>query len=79
MPSTTSSGACKLAPGETVLVPDYHNGNEVQAIRAAGVTVRFYRVGRNLEVDLEHLTTARPDHETPASCSSSTTSAGRSP
>ena len=47
----------RLAPGETVLVPDYHNGNEVQAIRAAGVTVRFYRVGRNLEIDLEHLTT----------------------
>jgi dTDP-4-amino-4,6-dideoxygalactose transaminase len=46
----------KLAPGETVLVPDYHNGNEVQAIRAAGVDVRFYRVGRNLEVDLEHVT-----------------------
>jgi dTDP-4-amino-4,6-dideoxygalactose transaminase len=46
----------KLAPGETVLVPDYHNGNEVQAIRAAGATVRFYRIGRNLEVDLEHLT-----------------------
>ena len=47
----------RLAPGATVLVPDYHNGNEVQAIRAAGVTVRFYRVGRNLEIDLEHLTT----------------------
>jgi dTDP-4-amino-4,6-dideoxygalactose transaminase len=46
----------RLGPGETVLVPDYHNGNEVQAIRAAGVDVRFYRVGRNLEVDLEHLT-----------------------
>ena len=46
----------KLGPGETVLVPDYHNGNEVQAIRAAGVAVRFYRIGRNLEVDLEHLT-----------------------
>jgi dTDP-4-amino-4,6-dideoxygalactose transaminase len=45
-----------LGPGETVLVPDYHNGNEVQAIRAAGATVRFYRIGRNLEVDLEHLT-----------------------
>ncbi len=40
----------------TVLVPDYHNGNEVQAIRAAGALVRFYRIGRNLEVDLEHLT-----------------------
>ena len=69
----------RLAPGETVLVPDYHNGNEVQAIRAAGVTVRFYRIGRNLEIDLEHLTTARADHGRPRRCSSSTTSAGRSP
>ena len=39
----------------TALVPDYHNGNEVQAIRAAGAAVRFYRIGRDLEVDLEHL------------------------
>lgn len=38
------------------LVPDYHNGNEVQAIRAAGADVRFYRIGRNFEVDLEYLT-----------------------
>jgi dTDP-4-amino-4,6-dideoxygalactose transaminase len=42
--------------GQTVLVPDYHNGNEVRAIRAAGADVRFYRVDRQLELDLEHLT-----------------------
>lgn len=39
----------------TVLVPDYHNGNEVLAIRAAGASVCFYRVGRDFEVDLDHL------------------------
>lgn len=42
--------------GSTVLVPDYHNSNEVLAIRAAGARIRFYRIGRNLEVDLEQLT-----------------------
>jgi perosamine synthetase len=38
-----------------VLVPDYHNGNEVWAMRAAGVPIRFYRIGRNLEPDLDSL------------------------
>ncbi|MBI4609205.1 MAG: DegT/DnrJ/EryC1/StrS family aminotransferase [Candidatus Rokubacteria bacterium] len=41
--------------GKTVLVPDYHSGNEVWAIRAAGAAIRYYRVGRNLEPDLEYL------------------------
>ena len=41
--------------GETVLMPDYHNTNEVAAVRAAGATVRFYPIGRNLEPDLESL------------------------
>jgi len=40
---------------EVVLVPDYHHGNEVRAIRAAGVNVRFYRIDRNLEPDLEQV------------------------
>jgi dTDP-4-amino-4,6-dideoxygalactose transaminase len=48
--------ALGLDRGQTVLVPGYHNGNEVKAIRAAGADVRFYRIDRNLEVDLEHLT-----------------------
>lgn len=37
------------------LVPDYHHGNEVRAIRAAGFGVRFYSIGRNLQADLEQL------------------------
>jgi dTDP-4-amino-4,6-dideoxygalactose transaminase len=41
--------------GDTVLMPDYHNTNEVAAVRASGATVRFYRIGRNLEPDLEEL------------------------
>ena len=47
--------ALSLERGETVLMPDYHNTNEVAAVRAAGATVRFYPIGRNLEPDLESL------------------------
>ncbi len=45
-----------LKPGDKVLVPDYHSGNEVAAIRAAGASVVFYPIKRNLEPDLEALT-----------------------
>jgi len=41
--------------GGTVLVPDYHSGNEIAAIRAAGARVRFYHVGRDLQPDLEQI------------------------
>src|SRR5215470_13817242 len=41
--------------GDTVLMPDYHNTNDVAAVRAAGARVQFYRIGRNLEPDLESL------------------------
>ena len=44
-----------MGNGSTVLVPDYHHGNEIRAIRAAGATLRFYRIGRDLEPDLEQL------------------------
>jgi dTDP-4-amino-4,6-dideoxygalactose transaminase len=39
--------------GGTVLVPSYHHGNEVRAIRAAGARVRFYPVDRQMRPDLE--------------------------
>ena len=42
-------------PGDTVLVPDYHSGNEVAAIRAAGATIVFYPIRRNLQPDLDEL------------------------
>ena len=44
-----------LKPDEPVLVPAFHHGNEVRAIRAAGATIRFYPILRNLEPDLEAL------------------------
>jgi CelD/BcsL family acetyltransferase involved in cellulose biosynthesis len=36
-----------------VLVPDYHHGNEVRAIRAAGPSIDFYRIDRRLRIDLD--------------------------
>ena len=68
--------ALRLKPGETVLVPDYHSGNEVAAIRAAGATVVHYPIRRNLEPDMEAL--SRMVKRIPrASSMSFTTSGGR--
>jgi len=47
--------ALALAPNETVLVPDYHSGNEVAAIQAAGASIAYYPISRNLEPDLDQL------------------------
>jgi perosamine synthetase len=47
--------ALRFGPGESVLVPDYHSGNEVWAIRAAGAALRYYAVDRNLEPDLDQI------------------------
>jgi perosamine synthetase len=41
---------------DTVLVPDYHSGNEIRAIRAAGMQVVFYSVNLAMEPDLDELT-----------------------
>ena len=35
-----------------ILVPDYHSGSEVWAIRAAGAAVCYYHIGRDLQPDL---------------------------
>jgi len=42
------------SPG-TVLVPSYHNGLEVLALRAAGATPRFFRIGSDLAPDLDDI------------------------
>lgn len=47
--------ALRLQKGETVLVPDYHSGVEVWAIRAAGASVRYYHIGRDLRPDLDEV------------------------
>src|SRR5262245_38173071 len=36
----------------TALVPDYNSGNEVLAMRAAGVSIRFYPVGWDGQIDV---------------------------
>ena len=38
-----------------VLVPDYHMGNEVRAIRASGAQIVWYPVTRRFEIDLDVL------------------------
>jgi dTDP-4-amino-4,6-dideoxygalactose transaminase len=44
-----------LSPSVTVLVPDYNSGNEVLALQAAGATLHFYRIGRDMQPDLEDI------------------------
>ena len=49
--------------GGVVLMPDYHSGVEVWAVRAAGATVRYYHVDREMGIDLgeiRSLCAARP-------------------
>jgi perosamine synthetase len=41
-----------LERGE-VLVPSYHHGVEIEALLDAGAQVKFYRIGRKFDVDLE--------------------------
>lgn len=45
----------KLRPDEVVLVPDYHSGVEIWAMRAAGANLRYYPVRNNFEVDMDEL------------------------
>ncbi len=47
--------ALGFGPRDTILAPDYHSGNEVGAMRASGAQLRFYRINRRLEPDLEQL------------------------
>jgi len=44
-----------LPPGSTILLPSYHCGVEVEAVLRAGCKVEFYRVKRDLSIDLQHL------------------------
>lgn len=44
--------ALRRGEADWALVPDYHHGNEVRAIRAAGFDVRFYPITRDLTADL---------------------------
>lgn len=41
--------------GATVLMPDYHSGCEVWAVRSAGASVRYYHIRRDLTPDLDEV------------------------
>ena len=42
-----------LRPKLSILAPDYHSGNEVLALRAAGADLHFYPIRRNMQPDLD--------------------------
>src|SRR5262245_29541413 len=41
-----------LPPGSTILVPNYHQGVEIDTLLSAGYSLRYYRVNEHLEIDL---------------------------
>jgi len=45
--------ALGVGAGDAVLMPSYHHGVEVEAVRATGAAVRFYRVDRRMRADLD--------------------------
>src|SRR2546427_5586082 len=47
--------ALKLAPGSVVLCPSYNCGHEIEPLLRLGLRVRWYRVGPDLEMDLEDI------------------------
>ncbi|MBD1397725.1 aminotransferase class V-fold PLP-dependent enzyme [Pontibacter sp. JH31] len=47
--------ALGLHPNDTVLVPAYHHGSEIEALLQAGLQVRYYEVNQNLEPEPEEL------------------------
>jgi dTDP-4-amino-4,6-dideoxygalactose transaminase len=47
--------ALNFKADECVLVPNYHSGNEVAAIRATGTPIVYYSIDRNLQPDLDQL------------------------
>ena len=54
--------ALELAPGDEVLVPAYHDGEEVEALLRAGLVPRFYSAGAMLQPDpdmVDELLTAK--------------------
>lgn len=52
-----------LMPRLTVLVPDYNSGNEVLALQAAGANIHYYRIGADMQADLEDVERLCREHE----------------
>ena len=53
------------APEHNVLMPSYHCGSQVTPMKRYPVQIKFYRVLRSLEIDLDHLVQTI-DHKTKA-------------
>jgi dTDP-4-amino-4,6-dideoxygalactose transaminase len=52
-----------LRPRLKVLAPDYHSGNEVLALKAAGAAVAFYPIERDMQPNLEALERLCEQHD----------------
>src|SRR5262249_62144044 len=39
--------------GAVILAPDSHHGNEISAMKAAGVIIRYYPIQKNLDADFD--------------------------
>lgn len=44
-----------LGPDDTVLVPAYHHGSEIEALLQAGLNIRYYKITESLEPDINDL------------------------
>lgn len=55
--------ALPLRADDVVLVPDYHSGNEVWAMRAAGANLVFYPIGRDRRPDMAALKRLFHEHK----------------
>lgn len=49
------SDSLGLRAGDEILMPAYHHGVELQTLLAKGMTLRYYRIDREMRVDLEDL------------------------
>src|SRR5262249_440626 len=52
----------ELSSEDVVLVPDYHHGAEVGAMKAAGVGLQFYPIQTNLEMDVDEVLSSLRRH-----------------
>jgi dTDP-4-amino-4,6-dideoxygalactose transaminase len=48
-------GSLGLKPGETILMPSYNQGVELEVLLRRGFTLRYYRVDEQMRIDLGHL------------------------
>ena len=52
-----------VKPRLVVLVPDYNSGNEILALEAAGAELHYYRIGRDLQPDLDQIADLCRQHD----------------